>query len=85
MSFQSWPITDNVAAESKLGGDHAATPTFSDAKARQFMVHPGRRTGDPDPGFGGGGAGAGGVVKHFYGELLDAMQRAAALGAKGRY
>jgi phospholipid transport system substrate-binding protein len=25
------------------------------------------------------------LVKHFYGELLDTMQRAAALGAKGRY
>jgi phospholipid transport system substrate-binding protein len=25
------------------------------------------------------------VVRHFYGELLDAMQRAATLGAKGRY
>src|SRR5690348_13110595 len=25
------------------------------------------------------------VVRHFYGELLDTMQHAAALGAKGRY
>jgi len=25
------------------------------------------------------------VVRHFYGELLDAMKRGAALGAKGRY
>jgi phospholipid transport system substrate-binding protein len=31
------------------------------------------------------GPGPGEVIQHFYGDLLDTMQRAASLGAKGRY